>query len=768
MFSGRIAFILTFFSFCCGSVMGQDKPIGSWESYLPYNSALGVATDGNTLFTANQQSFFTYESSSGQLDPFSKVEGMSDIGMQAVGYDAATNTAILVYANSNIDLYKDNTFYNIPDIKIKAIAGDKTVFNVYTLNGMAYLSTSLGVVVIDLSKKSIKETYQFVSNSQTVPVKGFTDDGHYFYAVTTQGVYRVDHNNPQIQNYQVWDIVDPTTIYNNIVYVNGQIFLSSLHTVVKLTGTTVTPFYSSFSSINHIDAGFTDLLISEYHDSVFTGVVQIMRTDSSRIDSFNFVGKPHQAVQLADSSIWLADEFGGLMKRDNVNKAAYYTPAGPTDPIAFNMYVKDGNLWIVHGGYNEKIEGRGNRSGMSNLVDGKWHYYNRGTYAPFDTLQDFVDITKDETDGTIYAGSYYNGLFILKADGGYQQVCDGSIFDPSQLLGALPGRVIGGLALDGNRNLWMTSIYAAHVLYVKTADSQWYKFLLPGITVGGPVVVDDNGQIWFATLQPATNAKEGGLTVYNHGGTISDQSDDAYYHMTTGVGFGNLPSNKVLCLAKDKNNNIWIGTSDGIGIVNSCHPEQGQASVCDAEVPIVQYDKFPGYLFKGNGVRTIAVDGANRKWIGTDNGVWLLSSDASKIIYRFTVDNSPLPSNQIEKIAVDPVTGQVYIGTTQGMVSFRSTATDGGTTNDRVVTFPNPVPSGYGGTIAIKGLVANGDVRITDISGQLVYRTKALGGQAIWNGLDYTGHRPQSGVYLIFVSSADGNEKYTGKMVFLK
>ena len=127
-----------------------------------------------------------------------------------------------------------------------------------------------------------------------------------------------------------------------------------------------------------------------------------------------------------------------------------------------------------------------------------------------------------------------------------------------------------------------------------------------------------------------------------------------------------------------------------------------------------------------------------------------------------------MPSNIIQKIAVDNITGDVYIGTDHGLVSYRSTATEGGTGNQDVLVFPNPVPSGYTGTIAIKGLAANADVRITDIDGQLIYRTKALGGQAVWNGVDYKGHRPQTGVYLIFVSSSDGSQTYAGKMMFMQ
>jgi hypothetical protein len=148
--------------------------------------------------------------------------------------------------------------------------------------------------------------------------------------------------------------------------------------------------------------------------------------------------------------------------------------------------------------------------------------------------------------------------------------------------------------------------------------------------------------------------------------------------------------------------------------------------------------------------------------------VRLLSPDAGKILNRFTVDNSPLPSNLIQKIAVDQVTGDVFFGTDEGLVSYRGSTTEGDPDNTATIqTFPNPVPSGYTGPVSIRGLVTDADVRITDIAGQLIYRTKATGGQVVWNGLDYTGTRPQSGVYLIFITNKDGSQTRVGKMMMM-
>jgi hypothetical protein len=273
------------------------------------------------------------------------------------------------------------------------------------------------------------------------------------------------------------------------------------------------------------------------------------------------------------------------------------------------------------------------------------------------------------------------------------------------------------------------------------------------------LLVDDYNQKWFYS------PLGGGVIVYDDKHTPENGADDDSHQLTLGKGNGNLPSSSVRCMTKDRDGAIWIGTENGIGIV-SC-PGGVMDGSCEAELRVVQYDQFAGHLFSGESVRAIAVDGGNRKWVGTTNGIWLLSPDAGKILNRFTVDNSPLPSNIIQKIAIDGVTGDVYIGTDQGLVSYRGTSTEGGRENSTVQTFPNPVPADYRGPIAIRGLVTDADVRITDIAGQLIYRTKAAGGQAVWDGLDYTGARPQSGVYLIFVSNRDGSQTGVGKLMFM-
>jgi hypothetical protein len=765
----RLILPVVVFILCSFTASAQNKPIGYWRSHLPYAPAIGVATDGTTVYTICNQAFFTLNGMdpSNSAVPYSKVEGMSDVGMRCVAYDKTTGTAILVYTNGNIDLFKENesTFYNVPDLKIKSISGSKSVSMVYAENGFAYLSTSLGVIVLNLATHNISETYQFNQDNQTVPAIGFIGNGNYFYALTSTGLFRAEKNNPQLQNFHVWQQLSTNATYKNIASVNNTIYISSSRSVYALIADSVQKVYTCSAAnttvIQHIDSGANGLLISEFYADIYLGYVKTMGTGFQLTDSIK-AGNPVQAVPLADGSIWVADNYYGLGGKTSTGPLAYYAPPGPSAASGFDIYAHNKNVWVAHGGYGDDLYASNIREGVSNFNDEKWKIYKPYVYGPFDTLQDFASVVKNETTGDVYMGSYVNGLFTLHPDGSYELLNANSIFDTSHAYFGHNNRQIIGMALDDQNNLWVTLVYSLHQLYAKTPDGTWYKFMVPSGYNGGPLAFDDYGQVWFASL-----GSSGGVIAYNYNNTLGDVSDDAYYHFSAGAGNGNLPSNKVFCIAKDKNNSIWVGTDDGICIISNCAVVANSAP-CDAQIPIVQYDQFAGYLFAGNTVKTIAVDGANRKWVGTNDGVWLLSSDAQKIVYRFTAENSPLPSNHIKKISIDKVTGDVYISTEEGLISYHSTATEGDVSNSNVTIFPNPVPSGYTGTIAIKGLVANADVRITDIDGQLVYKTTALGGQAVWNGKDYKGQRPQSGVYLVFVTNNDGSQVHTGKIVFMQ
>ncbi len=755
--------LLLTFSLISLSASAQQRSIGRWRAHLPYNNAMGVATDGNTLYTISEKGFFTYNAVTGEQEKFSKVEGMHETGTAAIAYDAATGTCIIAYENSNIDLYRNRSFKVLPDLKNKSFSGSKSINHIFSISGLAYISTGLGIVVIDLDRQQVKETYVFTSGGQTIAINALTADSSHFYAATPRGLYRILRSHPTPQVFASWQAVETTRAYKQLATAGGnRVYTTSVaDSIFRVAPSGLVPVYAgdSITTITRIDGGKETLYIGQRNIRNGLAWLKFISPADLVVDSVR-VGFAKGTVELADGSPWFADLYQGLGRRDASGNVGFIIPPGPNSHMNTGLYAHNGELWIAHGGMNAGYNRLGSLSGLSKFQYEDWKIYQPYTYDLFrDSVFDFLDVIKDQRDGTVYAGTYNSGLFELKADGSARIIKQGALDSVQSNTEGFPAT---SLAIDDAGYLWVTQIYTQNEIASRSPSGEWFHYPVPSrqYRLAFGMTIDDYGQKWY--YSPVG----GGIMVFNDGGTPENKADDQQPRLLgIGNGNGNLPSTGVRCLAKDRDGAIWIGTDNGIGIV-SC-PSGILDGSCEAELRTVQYDQFAGVLFSGESVRTIAVDGGNRKWIGTTNGVWLLSPDAGTILNRFTVDNSPLPSNLIQKIAVDGITGDVYIGTDQGLVSYRGTSTDGGEVNSTVQTFPNPVPSGYSGTIAIRGLVSDADVRITDIAGQLIYRTKAAGGQAVWNGLDYTGTRPQSGVYLIFITNKDGSQTSVGKMMFM-
>ena len=757
-FYGRLFFFITLL-FCVSNARAQDKPIGYWESHLPYNTALGVATDGTTVFTVTGQAFFTYNVLTDEIQTYSKTDGMSDIGMQCIGYDPLTATVILCYQNGNIDLFKDNTFYNIPELKLLDVPTNKNINQVYIENGKAFLSTSLGVTEIDLSEHSITRTLKlYTKNNNLLNIKSFAGCGSYYYAATAKNLYRVSKTNPELINFQVWQNIDSTDSVTNLVNVNERLYLSTRRKLYTIDNDTLHLLKTFNTNIVNISAGKINLFIG-LSSGIANGTIQVMSTENKLVDSFDCVYTPAQTAQLHNDNICVACPVDGLKIRDYFRGTTNIIPPGPSSPYSFGLFAHNKDLYIAHGGFNDAYFAQFKTTGFSNLYKGKWTQYKPSLYKPMLNMRDFTSVVKDETSGILYAGSYLDGLMIMHPDGYTKLVNTDSVFDYSIAYGNGYHQILG-MAIDKSHNLWVSTMFnPGHQLYMLTPDSTWYKFGIPQIVYGGPPIIDDSDQIWIPSAS-------GGLVVFNHNNTYANTADDTSYVLAEGVGHGNLPSGNVLSLAKDLDNNIWVGTASGIAVVTNCNaPFNKHTPPCDAEIPV---DESGEKILAAENITDIVVDGGNRKWVGTLRGVYVLSPDGKTIVNHYDRDNSPLPSNYIRKLTIDKATGDIYFGTELGLVSYHGAATEGGTTNANVLVFPNPVAPGYSGPIAINGLVTSAKVKITDISGQLVYQTTALGGQAIWNGRDYTGRKPQSGVYLIFVSDEAGKQTYSGKIIFMQ
>jgi hypothetical protein len=738
--------------------------IEQWRSFLPYNQATGAATDGSNFFVGTVGGFYTYNRDDGSLSAYSKSNGMSDIGIAAVGHDRTTKQTVIAYTNSNIDLFKDNSFYNIPELKLLP-AGNKTIYHIQPHNGLAYLSTSLGLVVLNLNKREIKETIKFNDTTvdATVYASAILNDS--IYVATSVGLLRSHINNPYILFEERWDAIGEARPYRHLASTGSRLYAAVSDSLFEIQGNTVSWIGTTAMPVKRLDAGNNGLWICAADPENETGYFTFMNAGHQRSDSFA-TKSPTQVLQLANGDVWYTDDsryiyttYHGFRKRTGTNTSEAFYPDGPVTNTSFDVSAYNGEVWVAHGSKSNTWDALRNRANFSRLKDDHW--INTAWVDENPWVQDFIRIHKDQQSGKLYAASFGGGLLEMQPTGNWQIFNEGYL---SRTRASTPGNdlyQVSGIAVDSRGNVWMTNFGAdENELAVKTADGKWPKLKpIPNNShSAADVIIDDYDQKWF--ICPSNE----GAVVYDDNGTPENTSDDKYFALKKGKGAGGLPDNSTLSIAKDKDGAIWIGTTNGIGIVNC--PDEVIARRCEAELKIVQADQFADHLFSQQSVKAIAVDGANRKWIGTSNGVWLISPDAEETIYRFTESNSPLPSNNIERINIDPVTGDVYFSTEKGLASFRSTATDGKAEHEEeLFVYPNPVPSGFNGMIGVRGMAENADVRITDISGQLIYRTRALGGQAVWNGKDYNGRKAQSGVYLVFSVNKDGTQKATAKII---
>ncbi|MDR0896054.1 MAG: Por secretion system protein [Prevotellaceae bacterium] len=350
----------------------------------------------------------------------------------------------------------------------------------------------------------------------------------------------------------------------------------------------------------------------------------------------------------------------------------------------------------------------------------------------------------------------------------------------SPLESALPNELyapnyvrVNGLIYDCEANLWMVSSEAQHAVTILKSDGTWVSLYYPEITQAsnfGRTIFDRRGRLWATS----SRIESGGLFCLDYANTLEDTTDDQHRFITR---FTNqegtlLEQLAIYCITEDKEGAIWIGTNKGPLVLHAPERFFDDNFYCtQIKVPRNDGSNLADFLLINESINALAVDGGNRKWIGTsNNGIYLLSADGQETIHHFTAENSPLPSNSIESIAIYPRTGQVFIGTTHGLVAYQSDATNAAESFKRadVRAYPNPVRPDYNGVITITGLVYDSDVKIIDTAGHLVYQGSSLGGQFTWNGCTPQGRRVATGIYMVLATDREGKEGVVTKIAFIR
>lgn len=740
-------------------IRAQLQPIGQWREHLPWHQAIGLVNTAENIWAATPFSIFSVDLAENSLLRFSKISGLSETGISAIGVNESTQQLIIAYTNSNVDILKEGEVVNINAIKNSAITGDKTIFSIFVHNQLAYLSTGIGIVVIDLQKNEVKDTYIIGSGGSKIKVSALAADANNFYAATEEGIKKAALNNVNLADFRNWQTVLHGAVQSIVVAQNNVIALKN-DSLYKLNGASWDFLYHDGWVLKNISVSGDKILLSETQNT--SGRIIVLSatgTVTTTIQDPGIIVSPAQAL-FFQNNYWIADSVTGLSKSAG-SGFNQYIPDSPPSVAYGSMDALNQKIYAAAGTVNSNWEPTGNKNGVYRFANDQWDFFNARSRAPFDSLPDFITVLADPVDESIWAGSYGGGLVNISTGNEITIYKQNSPLQPAYF--STDSYRISGLARDAEQNIWVANYGANTELHVRKRDGNWHSFSIPfplPEKAVSQIVVDELNQKWIVS------PKGGGLVCFNHGQSPDNPGDDQWKWYRSGTGNGNLPDNNVLCIAKDKSNFIWVGTTRGIGIIY-CPEQVFAGGGCEAILPVVQQDNFAGYLFRDEQVQAIAVDGADRKWVGTKNGVWLISADGEKTIYRFTTENSPLPDNDIKQIVVEGQSGEVFFSTAKGIFSFRSTATEATTSNSNVLVFPNPVPPGYNGAIAIRGVANNAIVKITEMDGRLVYQARALGGQAIWNGKDYKGRTISTGVYLVLVSDDARKENLVTKIVFI-
>lgn len=738
------------------------QPIGHWREHFPYQQTTGVV-QGDRIYATTPYAVFAIDADQ-SVERFTKVNGLNSVDITTAAWDATTNQLVIAYASGSIDILKETTIRNLDDIRRSNISGDKTIQRIVCNNGLAYICTGLGIVVADLNRYEIRDTWIIGNNGIQTKVNGFAADNQFWYAATDEGVKRTPRNNTNPADFRTWQLINSGIgrgIVRQTISVNNNIYALRRDSIYLLNNNSFQFFYTDNSwPIVSMNTSNGKLLICQRTGNGASRVIQLSATGSIErtLTQAGVISFPQQAIA-DNNTIWVADLFGGLSRFSNTVER--FIPDGPLGTASGTMVFARDSLFVAAGSINDSWNYLYNRNGVYWYGNNQWSFKSTFNNSILDSTLDFITAVADPVEKAWWAGSYGGGLVrfsgnnirIFKQGNSTLQAANG---DPGSYR-------VGGLAFDTDGNLWVSNYGALQNLHVRKPDGNWRAFSIPFSLLenaAGQIVVDDDRQLWIVS------PKGNGLICYSPGNNIDNTADDKWKRYLAGRGSGNLSSSNVLCIAKDKNGLLWIGTDRGVNVIQCTN--QVFAQGCEAIQPVVQTDQFAGLLFQDEMIQSIAIDGANRKWVATRNGVWLVSADGDKVIHHFNAANSPLPDDDVRQLTINPATGEVFMATFKGIVSYRSTATEGGTTNENVLVFPNPVPPDYQGSIAIRGLVNNALVKIAEPNGRLVFQTRALGGQAIWNGKNYNGQAVASGIYLVLVRDESGQEKIVTKIVITK
>ncbi|WP_310398074.1 two-component regulator propeller domain-containing protein [Hymenobacter sp.] len=757
---------------------------GDWQLHLPSNRPLRLADAGDRVYVVTENAFYFFDKKLNTTQVLSRRDGLNDVSVADVAYDSVTQQTVVVYRNTNIDILRPNgSVRNLNDVLRKTIQGAKRVNHVSIAGGKAYVATSFGIVALDLTKLEISDTYGSIGpGGATVDVYDVTAANGFLYAATSTGLLRGQQSS-NLLDYRNWTVSRPVPAgaYRFLAAFAGQVYAT-------VDGAGIFKFVAgglgTWQSVpNTYSFIFRALRASSTGVFIVDDDAGVRRLDAN--GAVAAVVPPTagtftvDAARSRDGSYYVANYQQGLQRVRAGEPTESFVANGPASSVAYSILAdaRSSTVDVFTGGYEERYGPFGSRGGFYEYANGQWTNFSPpalpGSAAPGSGLLNPVRGTRTP-DGTLYVAAYGGGLLEWKNPDEFRG------FGENTPVGTPLRSSFYDLVVDKNRvevmdvaadaagNVWVVNRHLRNgvsgLFILDPVATTWRTIpWVPGFEVLERIVLDDNGYAWVSVSR-----KTDGSSLGSSGGRIfavdpAVTSPNPPRAFTSANG---LPDNQIYELAKDRRGYIWAATIKGVAVFSDPSGPFGPDAAFT--LPFVTRGEGTGFpALYTEAVRCLAVDGGDRKWFGTDNGLWLFSPDADEALLHFTKANSPLPSDRIVDVKVNDKTGEVWVATDAGVVTYRGAASITEGAPKCTAVFPNPVRPDFTGIMGITGLANNAVVKITDVAGHLVYATTANGGTVTWNMTNANGQRVRSGTYLVLSSDADGRNSCVSKVAVL-
>ncbi|MDR1526306.1 MAG: hypothetical protein LBS46_01385 [Dysgonamonadaceae bacterium] len=760
----------------------QAQTIGTWKSYMAYRNATMVTETPHAVYAVYDGSLLSYSPSDQSVQTYSIQDDLSSSAIRFLHYCPDTKSLLIVYDNSNIDIFLGrNHVYHLPDIKNNIYLSNKTVNSVEIRGGYAYLATGFGIVVIDMRKREIQNTYRLETNTTVT-----CEWGDYLYAATDNGLLRAELSSKLLDKTS-WSKVDGL----DGIHVDKMVLFRD-HLVLYDNTTFVTWYLSREGKLTQLLSDNLCRQLTVLNDQLvyvyWHGILFLKDFDTS-----TGIGLDSQVRWICSNAsgngYWVAWGDWGIMEI-----ALKQRPDGWSD---YETLVS--GLKVNSPGWNRafrlKFSGEkllvtgGDRAGNRYNLSGTFMVYENGIWQNLDDqaiaaqtgipCEDLLDAVEDpRTPGRYYVSSWGEGIYVLNKD---LELENRYSFDNSTLQSILPDHEnarrfirVDGMVFDADNNLYTVSAEVVNGLNILSNTGHWTAHVydhLSGI-IPNRILIARDGKKWVNFFRKGPALPIGIFVLDDTQGVVDDSGDDSkdvvyYSNQFIDQQGSSIAAAAYNCIVEDLSGTVWVGTDNGP--ISFSSAEQVGRGECYRPVGTDRYGAGY-YLLEGQKVMTIAVDGGNRKWIGTDGGgLFLVDHSGNDLsVENFNTHNSPILSDNITSIAINGTTGEVFIGTSRGICSYQGDAITGKPDYSEVHAFPNPVFPKRNNQVVITGLMQNSQIKITDVAGNLMKEAVSNGGQYTWNCTNPKGEIVTAGIYLVFATLEDGSQGVVTKIMVLR